>query len=127
MQFSKILTTAFLAVATTAAPAPQTYSVDFGAIQSFTSNLQTICSQIQGNLANAAGEFNYVISGYQGDASVRDTYPMILLPSPTLEPITYNIYQQSLQQLWGQVEAGNGQIQQACASIISALNAGTES
>ncbi|KAL2787782.1 hypothetical protein BJX66DRAFT_310121 [Aspergillus keveii] len=103
MQFSKILTTAFLAVAATAAPAPQTYSVDFGAIQSFTSNLQTICSQIQGNLANAAGEFNYVISGYQGDAS------------------------QSLQQLWGQVEAGNGQIQQACASIISALNAGTES
>jgi type IV secretory pathway VirB2 component (pilin) len=73
MQFSKILTTAFLAVAATAAPAPQTYSVDFGAIQAFTSSLQTICSQIQGNLANSAGEFSYVISGYQGDASVRDT------------------------------------------------------
>jgi hypothetical protein len=72
MQFSKILTTAFLAVAATAAPAPQTYSVDFGAIQAFSSYLQTICNEIQNNLASASGEFNNVIGGFQGDAAVRD-------------------------------------------------------
>ncbi|KAL3442367.1 hypothetical protein BJX65DRAFT_287052 [Aspergillus insuetus] len=103
MQFSKILTTAFLAVAATAAPAPAPQvSVDFGAIQAFSQHLQAICNEIQANLASASGEFNNVIGGFQGDAA------------------------QSFQQLWGQVEAGNGQIQSACASIISGLNSGSE-
>ncbi|KAL2855789.1 hypothetical protein BJX68DRAFT_264137 [Aspergillus pseudodeflectus] len=102
MQFSKILTTAFLAVAATAAPAPQTYTVDFGAIQAFSQHLQAICNEIQANVASASGEFNNVIAGFQGGAS------------------------QSYQQLWGQVEAGNGQIQQACASIVSGLSSATE-
>ncbi|KAJ0415444.1 hypothetical protein BJY00DRAFT_293580 [Aspergillus carlsbadensis] len=104
MYFSKILTTAFLAVAATAAPAPAPQvSVDFGAIQAFSAHLQNICNEIQANLASASGEFNSVIGGFQGEAS------------------------QSFQQLWTQVEGGNGQIQQACASIVSGLNSATDS
>jgi hypothetical protein len=122
MQFSKILTTAFLAVAATAAPAPQTYTVDFGAIQAFSQHLQAICNEIQANVASASGEFNNVIAGFQGGASVRDT-PYINLVSSRWNT---NIKQQSFQQLWGQVEAGNGQIQQACASIVSGLSSATE-
>jgi hypothetical protein len=72
MQFSKIITTAFLAVAATAAPDPQTYSVDFGAIQAFSQHLTAVCNEIQASLAGASGELNNVIAGFQGDAAVRD-------------------------------------------------------
>ncbi|KAL2841048.1 hypothetical protein BJY01DRAFT_217955 [Aspergillus pseudoustus] len=103
MYFSKLIPAALFAALATAAPAPQSVSVDYAQIQAFSQNLQGICSNIDSSLSSASGDFNNLIGGFQGSAS------------------------QSLQQLWSQVGDSNKQLQQACAQIISGLNGASES
>ncbi|KAL3456998.1 hypothetical protein BJX64DRAFT_269740 [Aspergillus heterothallicus] len=100
MYFPKILSaTLFAALAIAApAPAPQTVSVDSAQIQAFSQNLQAICANIDANLSGANSEFNNLLAGWQGNSA------------------------ESFQQLWSQVSNSNGQLQQACASIVGGLS-----
>ena len=69
MHFIKLFSVALFAVVATAAPAPQV-SVDTGAIQALSQDLQAACSSISGTLDNVSGEFSSVESSFVGDAAV---------------------------------------------------------